>query len=152
MKSSISRYLSIIALVGMGLLIFKAWLGVKSPPPLAPSPPITIEKVLVCPCYTRLTYPSQEELMENVQRVVSITDTLIGAYKAARSNTLLLKFPHFKVVIFPELTEIVIAKGKLPFLKKGNLITVRGLIINHPRYGLEIVLKRPEDLVVGVTA
>jgi len=55
-------------------------------------------------------------------------------------------------VIFPELTQVVEDEGKLPFLKAGRIVTVRGLLVNHPRYGIEIILKRPQDLVVGFNA
>jgi len=148
----LARNLSLLALAAMGLLLLKAWKGATPPKAVEPSPPIRIDEVRVCPCYERLSTPSREELLANLNRVVSITDRLTEAYRAARSNTLLLRFVHFKVVIFPELAMIVEQNGKLPFLRRGNLITVRGLLVRHPRYGLEIILRRPEDLVVGITA
>ncbi len=152
MSRTLARYLSLLALGVMGLLLFKAWRGTTLPRGVEPSLAIRIDRVRVCPCYERLSMPSMEELLANINRVVSITDRIIGAYRAARSNTLLLRFTHFKVVIFPELAEVVEQSGKLPFLKRGKLITVRGLLVRHPRYGLEIILERPEDLVVGITA
>ncbi len=152
MRGNLVRFISLLVLGGTALILYRAWTQVGTPPPIHPSPPIPVDSVKICPCYQRLTTPSRKELLANLNRVVSVTDTIVGIYRATRSNTLLIRFPGFKVVIFPELTQVVEDEGKLPFLKAGRIVTVRGLLVNHPRYGIEIILKRPQDLVVGFNA
>ena len=151
MRAKLAYLCCFVVLVAAGgwVLIQRHHTALK---PLPPSPSIVVNKVMVCPCYTRLSMPSQQELLAKVDRVVSITDRLRRVYLSSRSNTLILKFQTFKVVVFSDLLRELAAEGKTARLREGEMVTVRGLLRDHPRYGLEIILGRPQDLVVGITA
>ncbi len=145
-------YLCLAVFLGLGVLLAVWWHQRPVLEPLTPSPTISIGKVVICPCYLRLSLPSRQELLDNVNRVVSITDILQKAYLSRRSNTMILKFRAFKAVVFSDLLRVLAADGTIERLREGEMVTVRGLLSNHPRYGLEVILRRPQDLVVGINA
>jgi hypothetical protein len=93
------------------------------------------------------------EVASHVGQIVLFEGHVDASYKT-RSGTYFIKFQHghvrsvFKLVIFREYAQNFTAGGVRIEDYARRRVRVRGLLQNHRRWGLEIVLRDPSDITV----
>jgi len=85
--------------------------------------------------------PAHEAMSAGLDGVLVCLEGPLEEERKTRSGTLLLWVDGFKVVAYPFLARDL-ARGMRPGLR----VKVVGVLRNHPRYGWEVILRRPSDL------
>ena len=108
-----------------------------TPAPIHPAEgPFSIDTVRVAPI------PLKDALAQGLRGVLVHTEGEVERVKITRGKVLLLWVSGTKVVAYPH-----VARGlSIGMLSKRRWWSVTGVLIDHPRYGLEVVLRRASDL------
>jgi len=106
------------------------------PPPHHPRGPFPIEKVRVSPM------PAQEARADHLDGVLVWLEGPLLKKRKTRSGIFLLWVDGFKVVAYPYLARNL----DRVLLERGSRLRVVGILRNHPRYGWEVIIRRPSDL------
>lgn len=93
-----------------------------------------------------------ESLKENARKMVKIRGAVNHVYHSEGSNTFFLHFgpdrSSFSAVIFSSVAKRFVAQGLDPEDYEGKEVEILGQIIDHPEYGLEMILKDPSLITV----
>ncbi len=106
------------------------------PSPHGPRGPFPVERVRVAPVHA---WEAREARLDGV--LVWLEGPLLERRKT-RGGTLLLRVDGFKVVAYPFLARDLDSRA----LHRGARVRVVGVLRDHPRYGWEVILRRPSDL------
>ncbi len=107
------------------------------PEPHGHEGPFSVGVVRVAPM------PVHEAMSAGLDGVLVWLEGPLEREKKTKGGTLLLWVGGFKVVVYPFLSREMGGRGLGP----GARVRVVGVLRNHPRYGWEVVLRRPSDLV-----
>lgn len=92
-----------------------------------------------------------ENLKEHERRMIKVRGTVNNVYLSERSNTYFLHFgsdrSYFSAVIFSSVAERFLDQGLDPRNYEGRKIEILGQVIDHPKYGLEMILKDPSQIM-----
>lgn len=99
-----------------------------------------------------------KQVHEHIGRAVVVQDYVYEVYRSKNTGTFFVRFerrePHdapfngFKVVIFPKYQTTWRETGIDPLDYKGHNVRVRGVIQNHPIWGLQILVNSPRVMQV----
>ncbi|MCX7919998.1 MAG: hypothetical protein N3A72_10425 [bacterium] len=123
---------SVVSIVGLCIVVLFAGIGVSATVPVS-------------------------EVAKYVDKTVTVEGKVLRVGKSPRSETYFLNFTPqrggFTVVIFAQ-TASKFQTAKIDINSfEGKTVQVTGKIINHPQYGLEIILNDPSEIkVVAGTA
>ncbi len=126
----------LLFLMGLGAYYYSPLITGSSPRPHKPRGPFPVDRVLVDPI------PAGKARASRLDGVLVWLEGTLKREKKTRGGTLLLWIDDFKVVAYPFLARDL--DGSL--LKPGTRVKVVGVLRNHPRYGWEVILRRPSDL------
>jgi hypothetical protein len=123
----------------LGFLLYRHFsplLAGSHPSPHGPRGPFPVDRVRSGPM------PAQEARDSHLDGVLVWLEGPLVKVRETRGRTLLFWVDGFKVVAYPYLA------GDLDrdLLKRGRRLRVVGILRDHPRYGWEVILRRPSDL------
>lgn len=91
-----------------------------------------------------------ECLKKNARKVVKVYGEVLRVYYSERSNTHFLHFGHdrssFSVVIFSTAGEKFLEQGLDPKYYAGKKVELFGRVVDHPKYGLEMIVEDPSQI------
>lgn len=91
-----------------------------------------------------------DSLKENAKKVVKVCGTVYSIYHSEGSNTYFLHFgpggSFFTAVIFSTAAEKFLQLGFDPSSYRGKEVELLGRVIDHPKYGLEMILEDPSQI------
>ncbi|MBW1679440.1 MAG: phospholipase D family protein [Deltaproteobacteria bacterium] len=93
-----------------------------------------------------------DSLKQNANKIVKVYGTVYSVYHSEGSNPYFLHFgpdPSFTAVIFSTAAEKFRQQGFDPHSYRGKEIELLGRVIDHPEYGLEMVLEDPSQIRLG---
>ncbi len=129
----------LFVLVGLLAYHFSPLITGSRPSPHGPFP---VEKVRAAPV------PALEAKEANLDGVLVWLEGPLVKKRRTRGGTFLLWIDGFKVVAYPFIARDL--EGS--FLEKGLRLKVVGVLRDHPRYGWEVILRRPSDLQPALPA
>lgn len=92
------------------------------------------------------------KLRKHAGKEVTVRGRVYDVYHSKRSNTYFLHFgparPCFTAVIFSSAVSNFFAEGKDPQNYQRKEIEVSGRLIDHPKYGLEIIVEHPAQITL----
>jgi hypothetical protein len=92
-----------------------------------------------------------KNLKEHKKRMVKVRGTVNNVYHSKGSNTYFLHFgpdrSSFSAVIFSSTAKKFLDQGLDPRNYEGKKIEILGQVIDHPKYGLEMILKDPSQIM-----
>ncbi len=91
-------------------------------------------------------------LRKNAGRVLIVKGRVYRVYHSRRSDTYFLNFgptkESFTCVIFKRVAREFLRKGINPLSFNNKFVKIKGRVIDHPKYGLEIILESPDRIEV----
>lgn len=127
-------YIIILLLIALAYEIYH----LSSLPPVHPHPyegPFRIDVVRVRPM------PIKEALSQGLTGVLVHLEGEVEKARVTEGKLLLLWIGGTKVVAYP-----FIYRGLDRRVLRGRWLSATGVLYNHPRYGWEVILRRPGDL------
>ncbi len=128
-------YVIIPVLVAWGYHIYH----LSSLTPVSPHPvegPFKVDTVRAAPI------PLKDALARHLTGVLVHTEGRVERVKVTKGKLLLLWVGRTKVLAYPHISRAL--DGRL--LSRRRWLSVTGVLIDHPRYGLEVVLRKAGDL------
>ena len=99
-----------------------------------------------------LSAEDMEALKEHAGGEVVVRGEVYDVYRSERTDTYFLHFgperPCFTAVIFRSAAKEFLAEGVNPMDYRGKVVQVTGELVDHPKYGLEIILESPAQIEV----
>lgn len=91
-------------------------------------------------------------LRENAGKEVIVKGRVYRVYHSRRSDTYFLDFgptrESFTCVIFKRVAKRFLKEGINPLSFNNKFVKIRGKVIDHPKYGLEIILESSDEIEV----
>ncbi|GEM_PF-1478561 len=125
-----------LLLLGVLAYRFSPLLTGAAPPPHGPQGPFPVDVVRAAPM------PAVEARRAHLDGVLVRLEGFLEKKRETRGGTLLLWIGGFKVVAYPYLARDLDSES----LRMGTRVKVVGVLRDHPRYGWEVILRRPSDL------
>lgn len=89
-------------------------------------------------------------LRQNAGKEAIVRGKVYRTYHSKRSDTYFLDFGEtrdcFTAVIFRSVAKEFRALGVDPLSFKGKVVEVRGVVADHPKYGLQVILESPDQI------
>ncbi|MCD6353370.1 MAG: DUF1669 domain-containing protein [Proteobacteria bacterium] len=94
-----------------------------------------------------------DSIKKNAKKIVKVCGTVYSVYHSKGSNTYFLHLgsgsSSFNAVIFSSSAEKFLQMGLDPYNYQGKRVELFGRIIDHPKYGLEMILEDPSQIRPG---
>jgi len=127
-------YIIIPLLIACGYQVYR----LSSLPPVRPHPhegPFRVDVVRVSPL------PLKEALSQGLTGVLVHLEGEVRKARVTKGKVLLLWIGGIKVVAYPFVYSRLDRR-----VFKGRWLSATGVLCNHPRYGWEVILRKPGDL------
>lgn len=100
--------------------------------------------------FPRISTSDRAKIKKNAKKIAKIYGTVSSVYHSKGSNTYFLHLGSgssaFTAVIFSSSAEKFLKLGLDPHSYKGKKVELFGRIIDHPKYGLEMILENPSQI------